>query len=200
MKQQIFVIHGGNASPTYDEYLDYLRNKQVTLEGLASKDGKSHLQQELGDAYIVYQPTMPNRKYARYLEWKIWFEKYIPFFEDDVILIGHSLGGIFLAKYLSEETITKKIRATILVAAPYNRGAEPMADFLLPESLEKMEQQAGDIFLYHSKNDPIVPFQHLEEYQRALPRAHALPFENQGHFIEEIFPEMTEGIRKLAQS
>ncbi len=197
MKQQIFVIHGGNASPTYEEYLEYLRNKQVTLEGLASKDWKHFLQQELGDTYAVWQPTMPNRQYARYLEWKIWFEKYAPFLNDGVILIGHSLGGIFLAKYLSEELFPKKIRATLLVAAPYNRGAEPMADFLLPESLARMEQQAGELCFYHSQDDPIVPFLHVEDYRRALPTANVLSFKDRGHFIDEAFPEITEKMRSL---
>lgn len=197
MKQQIFLIHGGNASPTYEEYLDYLHNKKVTLENLLSKDWKSFLQEELGDGFVVYQPKMPNRQYARYSEWKMWFEKYIPFMEDNVILIGHSLGGIFLAKYLSEEAFPKKIWGTIFVAAPYNRGTEPMADFLLPESLPKMEQQAGELFFYHSKDDPIVPFLHLEEYHRALPTAHMLSFDGRGHFTDEAFPEIAEEIRRL---
>ncbi len=194
---QIFVIHGGNASPTHEDYLEYLRNKEVNLEGLLSTDWKTSLQKQLGDTHIVYQPKMPNRQYARYAEWNLWFEKFIPLMENGVIFIGHSLGGIFLAKYLSEETFPKRIRATFFVAAPFNRGSRPMADFILPESLEKMNAQAGDMFFYHSEDDHVVPFSDLNNYKQALPTAHTLLLKDRGHFTSESFPEIVEEIKKI---
>ena len=103
MKQQIFVIHGGNASNSYHEYLKYLKAKKITLDDFHRKDWKTGLAEKLGRNFEVHNPAMPNKQNAKYLEWKIYFEKIIPLMKAPVILVGHSLGGIFLAKYLSEE-------------------------------------------------------------------------------------------------
>jgi len=43
---------------------------------------------------------MPCIENAKYNEWKIQFEKYLKRTDNDLILIGMSLGGIFLTKYL----------------------------------------------------------------------------------------------------
>jgi len=198
MKHQIFVIHGGHASNSYEEYLKYLKEKEVTLGRLRSKDWKASLGEKLGEEFEVFAPKMPNQQNAKYLEWKIYFEKLIPLMESDVVLIGHSLGGIFLAKYLSEETFPKKIRATFLVAAPFDApDGRSLADFVLSSSLNKFEQQGGDIFLYQSRDDDVVPFSNVEEYQRALPHAHVSVFDDMGHFNSEHFPELEKDIRSL---
>jgi predicted alpha/beta hydrolase family esterase len=198
MKQQVVVIHGGNAFETYDEYLSHLKNKEMTLEELQYKDWKKNLGDVLGDTYQVISPLMPNFKNARYLEWKIWFEKLIPLFDDTVILVGHSLGGLFFAKYLSENIFPKTVKATHLVAAPYNTEHEhPIVDFIITNDLAKVNEQGGDIHLYQSKDDFVVPYSNLLSYQNALPDAQVHTFENKGHFLQEEFPELVDEIRKL---
>ena len=101
MPQQIIVIHGGHSFKNYKTYLSYLKNKQIDFERYKSnKVGwKKSLIKDLGRGYEVILPDMPNKANAKYLEWKIWFKKFIPHLKSKVILIGHSLGGIFLAKY-----------------------------------------------------------------------------------------------------
>ena len=37
MKKQILVIHGGNAFEKYDEYISYLKSKEITIEKLKAK-------------------------------------------------------------------------------------------------------------------------------------------------------------------
>ena len=95
MKQQILVIHGGNAFDTYAEYLDNLKIKEVTLEKIRARDWKRTLADKLGQDYDVISPMMPNGQNAKYIEWKIWFEKIFSLFDDGAILIGHSLGASF---------------------------------------------------------------------------------------------------------
>ncbi|CAN5749600.1 hypothetical protein BH11PAT2_BH11PAT2_01520 [soil metagenome] len=198
MKQQIFAIHGGNAFETYEEYLADLKQQEVSLERTRSTDWKGNLQKTLGDSYEVILPRMPNSNNARYAEWKIWFEKFLPQFEENIIFIGHSLGGIFLTKYLSEEKYPKKIKATLLVAAPYNAPDDhPYVDFNILTDLSGLERQGGEIILYHSKDDDGVPFTNFERYQRELPSAQTRIFEDRKHFNDATFPEIIEDIIAL---
>ncbi len=198
MKQQVFVIHGGNAFETHEEYVAYLRAKEVSLEKLLHRDWKANLQKSLGDDFEVYMPSMPSKNGATFFEWVLWFEKYIPFMGDEVILVGHSLGGSFLAKYLSEVSFPKKIRGTFLVAAPYDMDeGRKLPEFSVTTSLKKLEDQAGELFIYQSKDDPVVAFSELEKYQKELPKATFRIFEDRQHFNQEEFPEIVEDIRGL---
>jgi predicted alpha/beta hydrolase family esterase len=200
MSQQVVIIHGGTTFDTYKKYLSFIKNRPVSLDRLRLKrDWKDVLQEELGKKFGVLSPKMPNKTNAQYKEWKIWFERIIPFFRKNVVLIGHSLGGIFLAKYLSETDFPKKIRATILVAAPFDDAGrkESLASFRLPSSLEKFADQGGIVYLIHSKDDPNVPFKQLEKYKQALPSAKTMIFENREHFHQETFPEIIQLIKKL---
>jgi predicted alpha/beta hydrolase family esterase len=195
MPQQILVVHGGEVFKTYEEYLDYLKNYKVDLEKLKHGGWKDYLQKELSDNYEVIFPQMENYHNAKYSEWRIWIDKFLPFLKDNVILVGASLGGIFLAKYLSENNFPVKIKSVLLIAAPFNDGY--LGDFALPNSLKKMEEQAGKIFLYHSKDDPVVPFTDMEKYAQKLPGAEKVIFEDKGHFNSKEFPEFIEKIKDL---
>ncbi len=200
MKKQVVAIHGGDTFDTYEEYLLFLKTFEVDLEYFKNTKGwKDVLDQALGSEYEVIRPRMPNASNAKYSEWKIWFEKLIPLLEDGVILIGHSLGGIFLAKYLAENIFPKKIRATFLVAAPFDSSDADysLADFTLPASLSKLTLQGGAITLYHSSDDGVVPFGDFEKYKKVLPGAAAVAFADRQHFNQETFPELVRAIKDL---
>jgi len=198
MKQQILVIHGGNSFHSYEEYLDYLRTKKIDLDHLQRNDWKTRLAEGLGEGFQVIFPSMPNKQNAKYLEWKIWFERFVPFLEEGVILIGHSLGGCFLAKYLSEETFPKKIKAVFLVAAPYDLDQDRnLKDFVSPKNLENFIRQVSKIVVYHSKDDAVVPISEIEKYKQALPSAEIVIFKDRGHFNQEEFGELVEAIKAL---
>jgi predicted alpha/beta hydrolase family esterase len=198
MNKQLFVIHGGDSFDTYEEYIAALRSIELDLSRATFKGWKQQLPLVLGENVEVIQPRMPNPNNAKYLEWKIWFEKHIPFMQDQVILIGHSLGGIFLAKYLSEEKFPKKICATLLVAAPYATDSQnSLGDFNLKIGLERFKEQGGEIFLFQSKDDEIVPYADVELYQEKLPNAHLITFDDRGHFHAEEFPEVTKIINEI---
>jgi len=199
MKKQIIVIHGGEIFDTYEEYVKFLKNYELDFDKLKVKGWKETLSERLGEEFDVISPKMPNSLNAKYSEWKIWFEKFPPFLEDTVVLVGHSLGGIFLAKYLSENTFPKKILATFLVAAPYDdKDSEYfLNDFVLPKSLEKFRNQGGEIFIYHSEDDPIVPFADVEKYIKDLPEAKTILFKDREHFKQEEFPELIDSIKNL---
>lgn len=199
MKQQILIINGGSTYPSYEEFLTHLKNVELKLDRLKpKKDWKDSLQEELGEDYEVFVPKMPNITNARYGEWKIWFEKVISMLDGNIILIGHSLGGVFLAKYLNENNVSKKVKATILIAAPYNNEInESLGEFKIVSPLNKFADQAGEVYLLQSKDDPVVSFGEFDKYKKSLPNAKTLVLDGMGHFKIEKFPELVDLIKNI---
>lgn len=199
MKKQVLVIHGGNVFPTYKKYLADLKAKKLRLDKLRGKRWKEELEAKLGRGYEVIMPKMPCADNARYVEWKIWLEKILPHLHKEIILVGHSLGGIFLAKYLSEKKLRKKVRGVFLVAAPFasHRSKVSLYDFNLKNDLKLLRRQAGKIFLYQSRDDDTVPFADLGKYLKLLPSATERVFKDRGHFTISTFPEIVRDIKSI---
>jgi len=200
MLKQILLVHGGDPQATYEGYLEFLKNYPVSLErhALRQPDYQENLALQLGSEFQVIRPEMPNKRNAKYKEWKIWFERFLSFLNDDMILIGGSLGGTFLVKYLAENQFPKKIKAVFLLAACFeDLDREPLMDFSLPKNLEQVQSQCGKIILYHSQDDKIVPFAHLAKFQLAWPKATVRIFKDRGHFQQPELPELVEDIKQL---
>jgi uncharacterized protein len=105
MKQQIlFIQGGGDGAYKVDQRL-------VTF-----------LRSALGATYELRYPKMPHESDPNYELWKPRILKELASVEDAVILIGHSLGGSFLLKYISKEKIETTIAGKFLIAAPYWGG------------------------------------------------------------------------------
>jgi predicted alpha/beta hydrolase family esterase len=202
-KQQVVFIHGGSAYSNYEDFLTFLRNKPLRdlpwIEPL--KKWTSTLRDDLGESYEVFMPSMPNSQNAKYGEWKCWFERYFEYLHDDVILVGWSLGGYFLVKYLLEEEIPFQIKSLFLLSAPFENDdfvGEDGGDFSFDNSkMDPLEKKAPKIYLFHSMDDTIVPFSHAEKYQKAISKAELISFTDRNHFLVEQFPELLEKIRGL---
>ena len=200
MKQQVISIHGGEVFDSYKEYINFLKEYKLKKEKPNKKRWPNFLQKNLGEKFEVLLPKMPNDLNAKYLEWKIWFEKLFPFLNKEVILIGGSLGGIFLVKYLSENKFPKKIKGLFLVAPPFDDKDYDysLADFNFKiKNLKNIEKQCKQINIYHSKDDPIVPFEDFKKYKKYLPKANFYEFKNRQHFGQEKFPEIIKDIKNL---
>ena len=196
MKKQVIIIHGGDSFDSYDEFLDSLKNWEVSIDSFLSRnDWKSNLPKDLGEGFEVLSPRMPNKQNAKYEEWRLWFERMIPFISNEAVFIGHSLGGIFLVKYLSENKYPKKILKIILVAPPHNQTPET-GSFKLEKSLDKVWEQCQNIHIFHSDDDPIVPVSEAKKYQSDWPKANLQIFKNRGHFNQEYFPEIVKKVKE----
>jgi len=194
--KQILIIHGGDSFSSYEVYLENLRAKELDYDSLKlQKKWKTWIAEQLPEIDVLL-PTFPNGYNATYEEWKIYFEKLIPFFGDDTHLIGHSLGAMFLTKYLHEDTLPQKVRRLILVAGQYGeRDGDDMGSFLV-ESAQGIDKSAQEIHLFYSQDDPIIDYASLAAYQEDIPTATAHIFNNRGHFLDETFPEILELLQK----
>lgn len=196
-KQQVMAIHGGDTFTDYSEYLQFL--KDFPIEPFyQGRSWRSRLAEDLGEDYEVFLPSMPNKTNARYEEWKIWFEKYLPYLRPELILIGHSLGATFLVKYLAEEKLPFKLKALFLISAPFGDSPDyVLGDFSPPSLLSQIKESSDNIFLFHSRDDEIVPFADLDRYAKILTDAKTCIFEDRGHFNQESLPEILELIKNL---
>lgn len=201
-KKQVVVIHGGGefVSSSYEELLDELKSREVSIDRLRQKGSwKANLQNDLGEHYDVIAPRMPQPDTPRYEAWKLWFEKVIPLLDAEVILVGHSLGGIFLIKYLCENIFPRKILALYTIAAPYNDGTHPFSHsgFVVERGFDQVARQVTSVVLFHSTDDPVVPFDSALLYKEKIPHAVLREFSDKKHFNDEHFPELVEVIQSL---
>lgn len=196
--RQVVVIHGGDAFASYEEYFAALQKLELDDPRTKTKGWKALLGERLGPEYQIIAPRMPNASNAKYAEWKLWFEKHFKFLDNEVLLVGHSLGASFLARYLSENMFPKKIIGTFLVAGPFSVDEDrQLVEFVPPASMALLEQQGGALFLYHSKDDDVVSIEELAKYQHALPTATARVLDGRGHVSGDEFPELINDVRSL---
>jgi len=203
MKKQVVFIGGGDSYSNYDDYVQALKDASLrNPTGEKVTRWTDTLREDLGDDYELYMIAMPNTDNAVYSEWKIWFEKHFELFKGDIILIGWSLGGMFLTKYLSETSTPYNIHALFLLAAPcgtYDDGSgndcgsfrfDPV---VLTEGLKEVEK----IKILQSEDDFVVPYEHAHAYKEVLPDAELILFEDKNHFLVEELPELPEMIKNL---
>lgn len=200
-KPQIVIIHGGMTFKNNKDYIDFLMNRPISVEKKL-RWSDEYFDSKLGKQFDIIRPRMPLQDNAKYEDWKIYFERHFPYFQDDIILIGISLGGIFLVKYLSENKFPKKIKGTFMICPPFDNtlGDEDLVGgFKLKKDLSLIEQNSKKTYLMFSKDDPTVHISHAEKYRKALKNAEIIIYESKnGHFKISEFPEIVKIIKSLA--
>lgn len=191
-KTQVFYIHGAESHKSNKDYLHFLKTREISIVKKIRWNGDI-FDKELGSGFEVIKPRMPLQDNAKYSDWRIYFERYFPYLRDGIILVGGSMGGIFLAKYLSENKFPKKILSTYLVCPPFNvRGG----GFNLQYDLSLLEKNSKNLTLLFSKDDDVVPVAHAEKYRNKLPNAKIIIYKSKnGHFKISKFPELVKMIK-----
>jgi len=197
-KTQILVVHGGMTFKNRKDYLGFLKNREISIEKKIRWSG-DYLDKSLGRNFEIIRPRMPLQDNAKYGDWKIFFERFIPYLRDCSILIGESLGGIFLAKYLSENKFPKKILSTYLVCPPFDNtltGEDLVGGFKLKSDLFGLEENSKNLYLLFSENDDVVPISHAKKYGEKLKNAKIIIYKSKnGHFKISKFPEIIKIIK-----
>lgn len=148
--------------------------------------------------YEVEAPLMPEPDNPRYESWKKATASLLNNGEGELVLIGHSLGGSILLKYLSENTFNTPIAALFLISTPFwGKGDWAIDEYeLRPDFAEKLPP-IGQFFLYHSKKDQWVPFSHLDLYSKKLPKATVRVIEGDQHEFFDGLPVLTEDLKTI---
>ena len=163
------------------------------------RSGKVYWEPMLGPAlrpdYRVRAPRMPRPTDPRYASWARRIAKLLAGTTNPV-LVGHSFGGSVLLKYLAEAAPRPSVAGLFLIATPF-WGAD-FPEFALPTDFGARLRDVSPLYLYHSRDDPEVPFEHVERYRRLLPQAIVRALDGRGHeFNQPQFPELVADIQGL---
>ena len=135
---------------------------------------------------------MPRPDDPRYAPWARRIAKLIAAATAPVV-VGHSFGASVLLKYLAEATSRPAIVGLFLIATPY--WGPDFPEFAPPPDFGLRLADLSPLYLYHSRDDTEVPFEHLERYTQALPQATVRAFDGRGHeFDQPHFPELVADI------
>jgi predicted alpha/beta hydrolase family esterase len=181
MNKQVLFVHGGG-------------------EGAYEEDKKlaENLQNALRAAFDVRCPRMPDEASPDSEAWKGTIARELAALDGEVVLVGHSLGAFVLLRYITEEAVEKPVAGLFLVAAPYvgTEGWQVEED-ALPEDFASKLPEGLPVFLYHSRDDEVVPFAHLALYAEKLPQASIHEFDGRGHQFDDDLSEVARDIKEL---
>ncbi len=167
MNANIFIFHG--------------------TEGYPEENWFPWLKQELEQrGYKVFVPQFPSPPVvpAKIAEWFDVLKNYEQNIDENSILIGHSLGGIFLLRAL--EKLNHPIKAAFFVGTPI--GVRPILNYERDSAFsgfdfnwEEIKKKAQNFVVFQSDDDPYVGLDNGKELAKNL--GIELSFvPNAGHF------------------
>lgn len=191
-KAQIVFIGGGDSPETKTEYYDLLRSMSFDPYAPERQSWRKWLAESTAETHEFIYVAMPDKYNADFIAWSIWFEKVIPHLRDGVILIGHSLGGGFLLRYLSENRLPVSIAQLHLVAPVVDSTDCPgVGEFTIDlASWSGFMSESAVVHLWHSSDDTLVPMHHSTRFASTYPEAVLHAFTDRWHFLQSEFPEL----------
>ena len=183
--KNVLLVHGFNGIPKIFEYF------------------KRELEKE---NYNVTLPEFPVREEITVEGYFEVFDKYKELFNEDLIVVAHSIGNPMFIKYISKHNL--KVGKYISLAGfskdYYNDGKDVLNEKVKLTILSEKEKDDAkklivDKHSIYSNNDHIVPFELLKEFCIDIDSKPIL-IENIGHMgkksgLEEL-PEVLELIKK----
>jgi hypothetical protein len=186
MNSNVFIFHGTEGYPE-ENWFPWLKEKL----------------KEKGCKVFVPQFPSPPVIPSKISEWFEVLKDYEQDINENTILIGHSLGGVFALRLL--EQLKHPVRAVFLVGTPI--GVKPIANYDRDNSFsgfdfdwEKIKSNSKSFTVFHSDNDPYVSLGNGEQLAKEL--GVELTFiPNAGHFNKEAgytsFADLLEKVRKI---
>lgn len=138
-----FLIHGSFSSP-FSNWIPYLRGKLESLEK------------------VVYTPDLPSGVgYQNYDSWKKMMDVYVDsgLINENTVIFAHSIGPVFISKYLIEKKIHVKRLVFVCGFNNYlgiNDEYDAVNESMYLDNLSDVKECADDIVCMYSDNDPYV--------------------------------------------
>ncbi len=189
MKANIFIFHGTEGYPE-ENWFPWLKNEM----------------EQKGHKVFVPQFPSPPVIAAKIDEWFAVLKDYKQYIDENTIIAGHSLGGVFALRVL--EKLDHPVKAVALVGAPI--GLKPLANFDRDNSFsgfdfnwQKIKNNARHFIVFHSDDDPWVGLENGKALSKNL--GVDLSFiPNAGHFNKKAgytqFEELKNKLQLLSSA
>ena len=182
MATQVLYVHGGG-------------------EGAYEEDKKlaASLEEKLGPNYKVHYPRMPREADPDYKVWKQFIAEELAAMGDGAMLVGHSIGASVLAKLLTDQDLERSVAGVFLIAAPFwhDHPVWRWEEVALPSEPSTLLPVEMPVFLYHGREDEVVPFTHVDMYARMLPQAIVRRLDGRNHQLNDDLTEVANDIGRL---
>jgi predicted alpha/beta hydrolase family esterase len=183
---KVIIIHGTGGSPS-GNWFPWL-SKEL---------------ENLGHSILV--PKMPTPENQSLLNWFLALEEQNCLSDELTVFIGHSVGAVFLLRYL-EEKVSKPLCASIFVSGFVRELNLEKFDRLNSSFIKDsydwdiIKKNAGEILCIFGDNDPYVPIEQSVELALNL-NVDPIIIKNGGHLNEEFgyidFPLLREMLTVL---
>ncbi len=179
------IVHGW---PDKQEFFD------LAVPSPSNNQWLPWLQKELGmKGWSAQTPEMPDAYEPNYEKWKSVFEQFR--LDEDTVLVGHSCGGGFLARYLSEHSV--QVGKVVLIA-PWIDPAGELGegnDFFKFSLDTDLASKTKGVTMFYSTDDDAVILQSVDALKK-IEGIELREFSDKGHFciddgVRE-FPELLE--------
>ena len=151
-----FIIHGFNGDTTYT-FGPWL---------------KEELEKR---AYNVIMPEFPIRSLATYTGWSKILDNYKDLFNEETIVVCHSIGNPFIIRYLSSNKLKAKLYVSVagfckLFRIPDREDLnKAFIDFKVSKgNIDYCKLNIKKRFSLYSETDRVVPFDILEDFVKEL--------------------------------
>lgn len=159
-------------------------------------------QLQINDIFTVAL-EIPHPYSPRYEVWKQEFERFNV--TPETVLVGHSCGGGFLVRWLSENK-DRKVGKVVLVAPwinPENNPVSDTADFFDFEIDQDLASRTAGITIFNSDNDQETIQRSVQIIRGTVKNIDYKEFYSRGHFCYDDlktveFPELLEELIKKA--
>jgi len=197
-RKKVFLIGGWVDESNYVDFSAYIDSLEWNPFEEKVQWWKDTLEKDLGEDYEVIRIPMPSPYFARYEYWEQMFEKARAYFDEENVFVGHSMGAIFLMKYL--ETYSLPASSIHLVGVCHcDTPSEKIGSFALTPDVSNIQTWPEKLHFYFSHDDDIIPFEEYGYFQKLFPKSHFHTFPDRGHFVDqEHFSELAHAIRTFS--
>lgn len=184
------ILHG---KPSKEGYFDITRQSQSNSHWLPWLQ-----QQLLVNGILAQTPELPEPYDPDYEKWKAVFEQFK--IDSETILVGHSRGGGFLVRWLSENKV--KVGKVALVAPSLgNPDESPKNKFYDFKIDEDIPSRTDGITIFISTNDTPYILASTDTLAAKWKGVEVKKFADKGHFTlrdmkTEEFPELRDFLLK----
>jgi len=145
-----------------------------------------------GSDFEIAAPSLPNSDFPKVSEWLSVLSDVIGKPNQDTIIVGHSLGGLAVLKFLESIPEEVKVGRIILVSPIFNKninipkGAEQLVEEWLNQPLdaEKIKKSVLEIIGFFSDDDPLIPLVEEKVFQNLF-GAKTFIEHSQGHYSKK---------------